>query len=167
MPKTKASTVMADMADTRSPFLECPREVRDMIYDLVLVGDSEIVPYPAKWEHVAAAKPHPSPALLVVSKQLAREARPVLYGKNQWRLGGEPGVRLSIFSRHPLLFRDITIFFDGRDLSDDTRIDMAIMAHSLPDSHYRPAELIEAAKSRYVHRIFLAQVSAGWRIYFS
>ena len=89
-----------------------------MVYDLILVGDTEIVPYPAIWELDAALVPHPSPALLAVNKQIAEEARPVLYGKNQWRLPAVPRRVGSIFSLHPLLFRNITVFFDGRDLSD-------------------------------------------------
>lgn len=159
--KIKVSTEMADMADTKPPFLETPREVRDMIYNLVLVGDSEIVPYPGKWESSAVSKSHPSPALLAVSKQIADEARPVLYGKNQWRLPAHTRYRDSIFSLHPLLFRDVTEFFDGRDLPEDDRVVLARYRHSRPDSFFR-AKDVEAAKARQIHSTYLAEVSCYW-----
>jgi len=152
---------MADMTDTKSPFLECPREVRDMIYNLVLVGDSEIVPYPGTWELEAASKSHPSPALLAVSKQLADEARPILYGKNQWRLPAHTEYGPSIFSLHPILFRDVTAFFSGRDLPDGERAELALNCHSLPDSSFRVKD-VEAAKARQIHTTYLVEVAYYW-----
>lgn len=151
---------MADMADTKSHFLGCPREVRDMIYDLVLVGDSEILPYPGTWELKAASKPHPSPALLAVSKKLADEARPILYGKNHWRL---PALsrHISIFTLHPMLFRDVTSAFDGRDLSENHKAHLALRCHSTPDSNFR-VNNVEAAKARQIHTMYLADISADW-----
>lgn len=148
------------MADTKSHFLECPREIRDMIYNLVLVGDSEILPYPGTWEVRAASKPHPSPALLAVSKQLADEARPILYGKNHWRL---PAVsrHISIFTLHPLLFREVTSSFDGRSLSEAEKSCLALLCHSEPDSNFRVKD-IEAAKARQIHSMFLSQITDDW-----
>jgi len=159
--KIEVPTVMADTAYTKSHFLVCPREVRDMIYNLVLVGDSEIVPYPGIWEFEAASKSHPSPALLAVSKQLAYEARPILYGKNQWRLPAHTEYGLSIFSLHRLLFRDVTAFFDGRDLPDGDRAELALNCHSLPDSCFRVKD-VEAAKARQIHSTYLTEISYIW-----
>lgn len=160
VPKIMVSTDMADTAATKFPFLKCPREIRDMIYELHLVGDSEIVPYPGTWELEAASESRPSPALLLVSKQLANEARPILYGKNQWRLPVH-SQHPTIFSLYPLLFRDITAFFDGRDLTGDHKSHLALTCHSMPDSNFR-VNNIAAAKARMIHSMYLADVSDAW-----
>lgn len=151
---------MEDMADTKLRFLEFPRETRDMIYEQVLVRASEIVPYPGTWEVEAASESPPSPALLRVSKQLANEARPILYGKNQWRLPVH-SQHPTIFSLYPLLFRDITTFFDGRDLTEDHKAHLALACHSMPDSNFT-VNNIEAAKARMIHSMYLADISDAW-----
>lgn len=122
------------------PFFTIPREVRDMIYKLVLVVESELVPYPAWWEREAAKAPHPDPEILLVCKAIAEEARPVLYGQNKWRIASNFPDKKTIFTMHPLLFRDITLLFDGRDLTEEAKDQI--------NMHYRQ-RMISAYGVRY------------------
>ena len=114
--------------------LAYPREVRDMIYINTLVIPTPITPYPADHElclhpdaQITTVTPkgrrrlqklraqRPSTALLRVNKMISAEVRPILYGKNHWRLTGIlPSI--NIFSSYSQLFRRITLVFDQRHI---------------------------------------------------
>lgn len=69
------------------PFLRLPAELRNQIYEMCLVVDGTINPYPAPYHDnviVPNGQSKPLVALLRVSKVLNAEARPILYGRNTW-----------------------------------------------------------------------------------
>lgn len=148
---------------TNPPFLSTPLEVRHMIYNLVLVGEHEIVPYPASWEWDAASKPHPSPALLAVNRQISDEARRILYGKNQWRLPASAHrSHRPMFDDYPWLFRNVTVFFDGRDLPESEKTQLALSVHADPPVSQFIADK-PAATARHIHSSYLVNIAEEWR----
>ncbi|KAI4263544.1 MAG: hypothetical protein L6R42_001313 [Xanthoria sp. 1 TBL-2021] len=74
--------------ETSFPFLELPAEIRNEIYEMCLVVDGTINPYPVPYRDNNLIAPNgqskPLVALLRVSKLLNAEARPILYGRNTW-----------------------------------------------------------------------------------
>ncbi|CAO1602201.1 MAG: hypothetical protein LQ349_008599 [Xanthoria aureola] len=71
------------------PFLQLPAEIRNQIYELCVVVDGTINPYPApSYDRPIVTKGQSKPlvALLRVSKLVNAEARPILYGRNTWHL---------------------------------------------------------------------------------
>ena len=160
------SVAIKHKAIPKDVFFHVPIEVRDVIYDLTLTVDAEIIPYPGHWESKLVLPAHFSLKLLLVCKRMTEEARLVLYGKNQWRLPAvmshqRPANYDCIFTRHPLLFRNVTAFFDSRDLSHRERIKQAISIQSKPDSSFR-VKNITAAKARAVHSCHLWSISMVW-----
>ncbi|KAI9790259.1 MAG: hypothetical protein M1816_005284 [Peltula sp. TS41687] len=75
------------------PFLDLPPEIRNKIYELLLVSDEPITrlapsqPEKMHWDHLYHPIRHPglSTAILRVNKQIYAEASAVLYGANKFR----------------------------------------------------------------------------------
>ena len=120
-----------------SHFLQLPLEIRSIIYKYCLIVDCVINPYPSTYElhNLAAIDPRfkqglgkrvskpelPTFSILMVSKQLHREASPILYGQNRWKHpqcweNTEPDSRtFSMFDTHEALFKNIEMSFDWRE----------------------------------------------------
>ena len=116
-----------------------------MVYELCLVVDYDIAPYPSLFElhrqtlfepkftrrmqHLRLwKKPKlelPQTNLLRVSKQIRNETVPILYGKNQWQMPTHWGwgnlntfdIEETIFVLHKRHFRNIVVCFDWRDVA--------------------------------------------------
>ena len=104
-----------------SAFEKLPREIRDLIYELCLVHEGEIIPFPRDYERGAMerllkmpgredgqdpfmgypngkrdsrqTKKGPCVALLGVNSTIREEAAIILFGKNVWRLSSMPYVQ--------------------------------------------------------------------------
>ena len=65
------------------PFLRFPREIRDQIlaYALEAPLTARTHPMPAKYTRISVFKP-PTPGMLLVNRQVYREARRILYSRN-------------------------------------------------------------------------------------
>lgn len=78
---------MHSRQSTTTTFLELPRELRDMIYELALVSTDTIdvcnFAAPSRWPHSSTLGI--SPAVLRVSRQIHNEALDVLYGLNTFQ----------------------------------------------------------------------------------
>ncbi|CAL8574155.1 hypothetical protein XPA_000125 [Xanthoria parietina] len=116
-------------------FLSLPREIRDMIYEICLVVNGEIVPYPAEYEYPRYKPEHlteqrrnymdrkPDVALLQVNKEIREETCPILYGRNLWRMSGGTlshwDCRVRTFARFDRVlrhFKHVISSSDSRDL---------------------------------------------------
>ncbi|KAL8643853.1 MAG: hypothetical protein Q9226_008079 [Calogaya cf. arnoldii] len=86
--KAQLNRQMSSMSlESSFPFLRLPGELRNQIYELCLVVDGTINPYPAQYQDnliVPKGQSKPSVALLRVSKLVKAEAQPILYGRNTW-----------------------------------------------------------------------------------
>ncbi|KAI4272829.1 MAG: hypothetical protein LQ337_005045 [Flavoplaca oasis] len=117
------------------PFLRLPAEIRNQIYELCLVVDGTINPYPVHYQDsrvVPEGQSKPSVALLRVSKQIKAEARPIYHGRNTW-LHNQNCIRFqqnsASFARQPFwdklnasrrtLLGHVIIKFSFRDLTQE------------------------------------------------
>ncbi|KAL9626880.1 MAG: hypothetical protein Q9204_006967 [Flavoplaca sp. TL-2023a] len=115
------------------PFLRLPAEIRNQIYELCLLVDGSINPYPVHYQDsrvVPEGQSKPSVALLRVSKQIKAEARPIYHGRNTW-LHNQNSIRFqqnsASFARQPFwdkfnasrrtLLGHVIIKFSFRDLA--------------------------------------------------
>lgn len=118
--RDRNSSETANMAK----FMDLPREIRDMIYKLLLTVGAEIVTHPTYYEDStdfeAEGVNRPAVALLSVNKQIGAEAAAILYGNNTWRIReSDHYIRgLEIYQDHGHLFRHITIHLDRRDIEE-------------------------------------------------
>lgn len=113
-------------------FLNLPREVRDMVYELALVKDEILIPYN---EHYALKKKDlmfrkdlPTVALLGVSKLIQHEAAEFLYGRSTWRISSStPGIAfrlpfghaVTLWGRRSDYFKRMVAVFDQRDMDEE------------------------------------------------
>lgn len=68
-----------------------PREVREMVYELVLCVDGVLAAYKESYTVDNDYEgPLPTVALLATNKQIRSETLPVLFGKNTWRITSAP-----------------------------------------------------------------------------
>ncbi|KAK4895460.1 hypothetical protein LTR27_006524 [Elasticomyces elasticus] len=64
------------MADSMSPFMRLPPDIRNFICDLVLIHDEPIILRPYGTDHIN------EPALLRTNHQIRRDSRPIYFGMN-------------------------------------------------------------------------------------
>jgi len=85
---TQRKRPKAEAAKKVINFLELPREIRDMIFDLAMCVDGVLVPYREKDDHhfLDNGGPPPSLALLRVNKQIREQARMCMLRVNTWRI---------------------------------------------------------------------------------
>ncbi len=78
----------AEAAEKGPKFLQLPREIRDMIFDLAMCVDGVLVPYAVKDDlhYLDNGGPPPSLALLRVNKQIREQARMCMLRVNTWRI---------------------------------------------------------------------------------
>lgn len=146
-------------------FSTCPREVRDLIYEHCLIVDVAINPYPADYEvntrrFQTSKAQRPSPALLAVSKIIGAEARQILYAKNLWQINPNLPTE-NIFESHPLLFRNVTIAFDQRDLPEERKMAIYKAAHAKSEESWN-VKATQEARARAIHRDCLFAAYQIW-----
>jgi hypothetical protein len=106
-----------------SCFFLLPREIRDIVYSLVLCVDGIVLPYvrPQAFNSYRASRI--STGLLLVNKKVREEALPTWFGHNIWRIPSRIdwncvhsiSYEESLFKRYGLFFRKIVIDYDSKD----------------------------------------------------
>ena len=81
------------------PFLQFPREIRDQIYTYALQAPLTVRthPLPAIYTSISVFKP-PTPDMLLVNRQVYREAKEILYSRNTFAFS-EPQHMLEFFEQ--------------------------------------------------------------------
>ena len=161
-----------------SAFEKLPREIRDHIYELCLVDDRVIDPFPYKgsWEWdpvenprsveynpflgysnrapVIDNKPKPCVALLGVNSNIRDEAATTLFGRNTWRLSSgkfERDEKCRWWNTYAQYFRHLVTSFDSRDADQEELLDiwMGEIERASEDSdHFNPAGTANIHQSR-------------------
>ena len=152
-----------------SAFEKLPREIRDHIYELCLLFDGEIDPFPDKplWEHYEHPWRHdrlvfgdfsigahpienkPCVALLGVNSKIRDEAVSTLFGKNTWRLSsgtlaqdGKHCLWEVWWEKYAQYFRHLVTSFDFQDADQVGLLDVTMgeMERTVEDfDHFDPA----------------------------
>ena len=78
-------------------FLDLPSEIRNDIYDHVLVSEAPVDFIAQKGRKWYRREMHPRAKLLRVNKQINAEGSWFFYGRNKWRFLGEEGWRILYF----------------------------------------------------------------------
>ncbi|KAL8800039.1 MAG: hypothetical protein Q9200_007367 [Gallowayella weberi] len=165
-------------SDQGFPFLKLPPEIRNLIYEKCLVVEGIINPYPVCYQEqhvVLRGQIRPSVALLRVSKQVACEARAILYGKNTWqlnqgasfyhpdRLVTTPKPFWGRFMEYGFHYKvgHVMVSFDFRDIDQNSLV-------SIYSSRYwaevlsQPGSHSEAVRSQNAHDNRCVLLSAIW-----
>ncbi|KAK5702657.1 hypothetical protein LTR97_003603 [Elasticomyces elasticus] len=106
---------VADMADSISPFMRLPPEIRNSICDLVLIHEEPIILRPYGTDHIDES------GLLRTNHQLRQDARPIYFGMNTF-IGSVYGVTrfMRTVERNQKLpvLKHLRCDNDSRDLQD-------------------------------------------------
>ena len=131
-------------ATAEMPFLQLPYELRCMIYELCLVVDYDIVPYPSLYDFHGETEFEEEPMpewphlnLLGVSKQIRNETVPILYGKNRWRMPTYWGslypnafdIAENVFVLNKKHFRNLIVCFEFREIAHTEDVHLEYVKH--------------------------------------
>ena len=103
----------ADMSN----LMDCPREIKDMIYTEALITDNVLIAKNEQIEYAdfAFSQPRPLMALLRVSRRVNTETTDIFYAVNIFKLSAYPTLgKPSIFTSHATLFRSVIVEFSHK-----------------------------------------------------
>ena len=142
-----------------------------MIYAFCLDVNLEIIPHPmgaTEREMEQRQSELPSTSLLGVCKQIRAEARPILYGRNLWRLPRFPFENDLFHIVEPWLFTKVVLALTGNDAPNADIMSTACDVSLIPDALLSdPGTILTEAdkaqeRAELVHHYIREQVVEAW-----